>query len=333
MIQTLEIRNFKSIHHLMLDCRRVNVFIGEPNTGKSNILESLGIFSVLFTGDFGDFVRLEEMTDLFYNNNLREEITIRAGKNLFRLRFDEWVGMVQGTMELEAFYFPTEAGMEIGDGPVHFSGRKVDMFPAISSFRLYLFSPEVEFQRIPLPFLVPPYGKNLPFLILTNRELRKSLSDLFAPFLLRLVVGYRGDQLSVQKELDELVVSLPYSVISDTLRRIAFYLAAMETNRNAILIFEEPESHAFPYYTVYLAERIALDRSNQYFLSTHNPYLLLPLLEKTPADELAVFLTYFKNDQTMVRSIAGREELEKVLDLDLADIFLNLHLLVEEGPQ
>ena len=35
MIGTLEIKNFKSIRALRLDCKRINVFIGEPNTGKS----------------------------------------------------------------------------------------------------------------------------------------------------------------------------------------------------------------------------------------------------------------------------------------------------------
>ena len=45
MIKNLEIENFKSIKHLKLDCKRINLFIGEPNTGKSNILESFGILS------------------------------------------------------------------------------------------------------------------------------------------------------------------------------------------------------------------------------------------------------------------------------------------------
>ena len=45
MLDRLEIRNFKSIEHLDIECRRVNVLIGEPNTGKSNILEALGLIS------------------------------------------------------------------------------------------------------------------------------------------------------------------------------------------------------------------------------------------------------------------------------------------------
>jgi recombinational DNA repair ATPase RecF len=32
----VEIKNFKSIKDLRLDCKRVNVFIGKPNVGKLN---------------------------------------------------------------------------------------------------------------------------------------------------------------------------------------------------------------------------------------------------------------------------------------------------------
>ncbi len=62
MIKTLEIKNFKSIKHLKLDCKRVNVFIGKPNTGKSNILESVGIFSLPFVNEnLKDIIRFENM--------------------------------------------------------------------------------------------------------------------------------------------------------------------------------------------------------------------------------------------------------------------------------
>jgi AAA15 family ATPase/GTPase len=38
MIKDLEIKNFKSIKHLNLNCRKINLCIGEPNTGKSTFL-------------------------------------------------------------------------------------------------------------------------------------------------------------------------------------------------------------------------------------------------------------------------------------------------------
>ena len=43
MIRNLHISNYKSIKRLDLDCERINVFVGDPNTGKSNILEALDL--------------------------------------------------------------------------------------------------------------------------------------------------------------------------------------------------------------------------------------------------------------------------------------------------
>ncbi|MCY7358230.1 MAG: AAA family ATPase [Rudanella sp.] len=48
----VEIKNFKSIKDLRLDCKRVNIFIGKPNVGKSNILEGLGMLGGDFYDDF-----------------------------------------------------------------------------------------------------------------------------------------------------------------------------------------------------------------------------------------------------------------------------------------
>ena len=54
MFDHLEIRNFKSVEHVELSCRRVNVLIGKPNTGKSNILESLGLISYVGHAQVGE---------------------------------------------------------------------------------------------------------------------------------------------------------------------------------------------------------------------------------------------------------------------------------------
>ncbi len=41
MIQNLQIENYKSLRSIKLPCKKLNVFIGEPNSGKSNIIEAL----------------------------------------------------------------------------------------------------------------------------------------------------------------------------------------------------------------------------------------------------------------------------------------------------
>ena len=135
------------------------------------------------------------------------------------------------------------------------------------------------------------------------------------------------NKIKVVKQYEDSFISHPYHLISDTLQRIVFYLTAILSNKDSMLVFEEPEAHAFPYYTKYLAEIIASDK-NQYFISTHNPYLLLSLLEKTPKDEIGIFITYFEDYQTKIKRL-GDEELKEIMDLEI-DVFFNIERFMEE---
>ncbi|RKY40336.1 MAG: hypothetical protein DRP81_09515 [Candidatus Omnitrophota bacterium] len=108
-----------------------------------------------------------------------------------------------------------------------------------------------------------------------------------------------------------------------------FYLAAIETNKDSVIVFEEPEAHAFPYYTKYLAERIALDdNNNQYFISTHNPYFLLPIIEKTPKDQVGIFITYFEDYQTRVKSLS-EEDIKEIMDMEIMDMKIDVFFNIE----
>jgi len=92
MIKTLEIKNFKSIKQLRLDCKRINIFVGEPNTGKCNILEALGLFSYggyYSYGNSKDFVRFERTSNLFYDENLHEEMEIKFDSIALRIIFKD----------------------------------------------------------------------------------------------------------------------------------------------------------------------------------------------------------------------------------------------------
>ncbi len=77
LIKRLIVKNFKSIRQMELNCRRVNVFIREPNSGKSNILESLGLLSHLYhAGNLFDYVRTNIILDLFYDRDISKPIEI-----------------------------------------------------------------------------------------------------------------------------------------------------------------------------------------------------------------------------------------------------------------
>ena len=154
------------------------------------------------------------------------------------------------------------------------------------------------------------------------------MKQIFDTSGLRVVLKPQEKKIEVQKEIEDIIISHPYSLVSDTLQRIIFHLIAIETNKNSVIVFEEPESHAFPYYTKYLAERIALDKANnQYFIATHNPYLLLSILEKAHKDDVAIFITYFEDYQTKVRPLS-EEELEEIMGLGI-DLFFNIERFLE----
>lgn len=324
MIKSLEVKNFKSLRHLKLDCRRVNVFIGKPNTGKSNILESIGIFSFPYESPsrgigLRKLVRFENMTNLFYDQNLEEKIEIIADDKYCEIRFEkgEFVGS-GGDKEKKVFSFNFNFDYS-GDGS---AGSWSSGSSTVSPFKFYKFAVMDTFPRKESDFLLPPKGENLLSILLTNKVLRKIVADILTEFGLRIVLKPQESKIEVQKEVEDVIISYPYSLVSDTLQRVVFYLAAIETNKDSIIIFEEPEAHAFPYYTKFLAERIALNTTNQYFISTHNPYILLSVLEKTPKDDIGIFITYFEDYQTKVKSVK-EEEMPKILDFD-ASIFFNL---------
>jgi len=324
MIKTLEVKNFKSIKDLKLNCKRVNVFIGEPNTGKSNILETLGIFSFgcyapRSSVSLNDFVQFEMMSNLFYDEDLDNSVEIKFDDRSLEIKFNDERFRGECTEnEKHTFSFSYNY---TGKGSAHFPSNYS------SPFKFYRFAIRKDFPTKESAFLLPPSGRNLLAVLLAHKELKSLASQIFEPFGLKLVFKPQENRIEVLKQYEDIFISHPYSLTSDTLQRLVFYLTAIESNKDSILAFEEPESHAFPYYTKYLAEVIALDKNNnQYFISTHNPEFLLSILEKSPKEDVAVFITYYEDYQTKVKPLSEKQ-LEEAMEID---VFFNIKRFLEE---
>ena len=134
-------------------------------------------------------------------------------------------------------------------------------------------------------------------------------------------------EFAVMKSIKRNVTLFPYSSMADTFQRLFFYLAAIESNKNSVLLFEEPEAHSFPPYVKLLADRISEDIDNQYFIATHSPYLLSTLLENLKDDEINIAITYFDDYETKIKLLSP-EELSEVQDFG-TDLFFNLDLFVK----
>jgi hypothetical protein len=268
------------------------------------------------------------MTNLFYDQEVSEKIEIIFDDIDFQTTFQN------GVFSLRAYQIQTgdprvipgqiqNFGLDLGFEGRIISGNSQHSLP----FKFYKFAIINSFNRTESDFLLPPGGENLLQILLTHKTLRKFAIDIFSEFGLKIVLEPYEKKIKVQKEEEGVAISYPYSLISDTLQRVVFYFTAIETNKNSILIFEEPEAHTFPYYTKFLAEKVALDKTNQYFISTHNPYFLLSVLEKTSKDDIGIFITYSKDYRTKIRPIL-EEEMTEILDLDTS-VFFNLDRFLE----
>ena len=94
MMKEVQIKNFKSIKDINFSCRKINVFIGDPNSGKSNIIEAMALQSQNAIGHFlnKDIFRYRTLGDLFYNSNINEPIEVKMGDKLSKIEyaFDEF---------------------------------------------------------------------------------------------------------------------------------------------------------------------------------------------------------------------------------------------------
>ncbi len=309
MIKRFAIKSFKSIKSLEFECNRINVLIGPPNTGKSNILEALSYLSYSFrpkgpqAANLEDFIRFDHYDDLFYDNEVSQPIDIKFDDYRLQINYDQ--NLIDQLYKQEK-----EISLKDYSGP---------------SIRYYKFKDRERYDSSFPDYLLPANGNNLFFLLLTHKNLRELIIEILKPFDLSLGLRKNEMKIEITKTIEGITISYPYKNVSDTLKRLIFHTIAIETSNNAVLVFEEPEVHAFPYYTKFFAEKVALNKNNknQYFFSTHNPYFLMPLLEKTK--DVNVFATKWENFQTNIYRLDN----EKILSYE-SDTFFNLDNLIED---
>jgi len=313
MIQELTIKNFKSIKKLKIDCKKLNIFIGEPNSGKSNIIEALALQSQNNINNqtlHPDLFRYKTIGNLFYDFAINSPIEIITNERKTVLKYSI---RENGILD-NRFHLIIDANSN-KDRPIVISHEgKIDDFGSIESTNVHYY----EFKRLKsfrvdyMPHLSVPFGDNIPTLLLSNPELKKWVSELFRNFGFRLMLKPTEGDLSMSKEVNEELYEYPYHSISETLQRLIFYSLAIKSNKEMVLLFDEPESNMFPFYIKDFAERLTEDESNQFFISTHNPYLLGSILDKQDMDKLAVFIVRMENYQTKVTQCSERQRQELI---------------------
>jgi len=246
MIREVEIQNFKSIRKLRLECRRINLFIGSPDTGKSNLLESLGMFGLPYDPEkLRAFARCRTMADLFHDQDMGSPVRVRADGYDWTLEYEPRATppfqIKAGRFELSQFvFFACRYDL---DATIETCGAfNYHLIP----FRFYRFAWPERFPEKWPDFLRPPHGENMLHLLLRCEPLRERIAGIFEEHGLRLVLRPWEARIELQKEAEGRAIAYPYAMASEALCRLVFHLLAIETNEGGFLIFEEPEAHLHP---------------------------------------------------------------------------------------
>lgn len=342
-IDHINISNFKSIRELKLEgLSRINLFIGKPNVGKSNILEALGVFSLPFlelnsNKKLSSFIRIENQNEIFFDGIFENQIILKTnvGKCIITKNPDyknpetgeiekatfNFLQVVLNNLESESsMFFDSKPGLNLTGVSGFKKSPKEKRTDRFINIKYYNFS-EAKFKKQDLNYLVPPNGSNLFHIIENISSLKNEVIDLFKEYNLNLLFDRANEKLRITKPpKNGEIFSIPYNSVADTLQRIIFYKTAIVSNQNSVLIFEEPEAHAFPPYIVHITQEIIDAQTNQFLLSTHSPYVLDYFLENA-FDETSIFMVDYKNGETVTNKLS-KEDMSDILRYGI-DLFTN----------
>jgi hypothetical protein len=343
-IDHINISNFKSIRNLNLEgLTRINLFIGKPNVGKSNILEALGVFSLPYlelnpNKKISSFIRIENQNEIFFDGIFENQIILKTNiGNCTITKNPDYKNPETGKIEKTTFNFLQVVLNNLESESTMFFDSKLGLnLTGVSGFKklpkekrtdrfinikYYNFFTGAKSKKQDLNYLVPPNGSNLFHIIENISSLKNEVVDLFKEYNLNLLFDRTNEKLRITKPpKNGEIFSIPYNSIADTLQRIIFYKTAIGSNQNSVLIFEEPEAHAFPPYISHITHKIIDSKSNQFILSTHSPYVLNDFLENA-RDELSIFMVDYKNGETVANKLT-KEDLDDIYSYGI-DLFTN----------
>ena len=322
LINDITIRHFKSLDNVRITgCRRYNLFVGRPNVGKSNLIEALSLLSIPFVmrgkeHSLRQLVRAEHIGELFFDGNVHEPILVDCGPmgsaTVSSIPNDgAEIQLRLGEQPACSYALSTE--MELST-----AARQDTAAPQVLAYKpVPNVSPNIQGSSQ----LFPPAGPNLMEVVRQLPQLRDEISHLISSYGLKMVFDGVTNELKAMKQKSDEIFLIPFNSLADSLQRLIFYKAAIQSNHGKAICLEEPETHTFPPYIASVMQDVIDADDNQFFISTHSPYVANCLLESVP-DNLAIWFVNMSSGVTTIRQ-ATDDELKEIVRYGV-DLFFNM---------
>lgn len=323
-IKTISIRNFKSLENLQIKgCKTFNLFIGRPNVGKSNIIEALSCMAIPYLypmkKSLQSIFRIERASALFYNGNVAQPIEVKVGDYGVQL-----LNTSSSKVSVRVMHLEDTQPISIVDLKVK---KGIDEYPHFKPYSYDAHAHADWHAQVDMPFLCPWDGNNMMQVLQQNETIKQYFVNLLKEYDLQLTMDVAAQEVRILKPLsDTTSFIIPYMALADSIKRLMFYKTAVESNRDSVLMFEELEAHAYPPYISRIAQNIIQNPSNQYFITTHSPYVVNEFLEDTSLD-VAIHLVDYKGGKTIVKTLSDKE-MKEVYEYGI-DLFFNTEAFLD----
>jgi hypothetical protein len=161
----LFIENYKSIRSLELDCRRVNVLVGEPNCGKTNVIEAISLLGTIAPAQAKQLFRCDGPVELFHDNDISLPVEVKMADWQLKLS-------TQNPNKVQVGSSSGSSSLPLGWGGNNFGGG--------GNVKRYEFQSADVFPGQPATQLSAPFGDNLASLLAANKELRLITSEMYS---------------------------------------------------------------------------------------------------------------------------------------------------------
>ena len=330
MNKKIEIENFKSLKSISIELSRINVLIGAPNSGKSNILEALFFFGLPHVA-YEIKREIENPEENYSTKNFLFELMSKcirySTENSFLDLFHQW--SAENTIKIKTEDVSLEAGLK--EGNLVINGYSLDKISELSKIgekilpvRFYSFRefrPEMSYLQF-IPLYLLPNGENFNNVISNIPKIRTWLDGfLKEKYNLALAVTLHSKDVKI---IDAGANIWPELIAEGLKRFIYFYVAiasndfyAQQYGEKPIILLEEPELKMYPDLINELIKAI-LESKNCFIISTHNPILLSFLINsrEIKKGELKIFGVRKEENETKVYEISLEKAGEKLMDAD-----------------